>query len=550
MPGMMDTLLNVGITEQSVTSDFTADCYRRLGDGWRSVIGPSKAPDDVWAQLRAAVEAVFGSWHSERARAYRAKEGIADDLGTAVTVQAMVFGNRGPDSGTGVLFTRDPSTGEPGLYGDFMFNAQGEDVVAGTHATDTLAALGARLPDVAAELERHARTLELYYRDLCDIEFTVEAGRLWMLQVRVGKRSPRAALRIASDMANEGLITRGEAVGRVAHVLAQPPRQFIPTNGWPEPLATGLPASPGVASGVVVRETSAIEAAGGPVILVRRETSPEDVPAMARSVGILTQTGGLASHAAVVARGWGIPAVVGAGVLQVEPGTVITINGSTGAVYLGEVAGHWDEAPEVATLLAWANDLAKSPSSVPALTESRDDFLRTLAIKGTAQLDVEPDALIEKTDECVRLTTAGKRAAAELFAADAAALGEARGLELLEEFHALDERMKAIVTAWQLRDPQTLNDHSDAEYDARVLADLAMLNSDAEAWLAPLAEIGPRFDVYRKRLARAVELASTDQRFVASPRVDSYHTVWFELHEDHIRSTGRSRADEVTAGRA
>ena len=240
-------------------------------------------PDDPWAQLRAAVEAVFRSWNSDRARAYREREDIADDLGTAVTVQAMVFGNRGADSGTGVLFTRNPSTGEPTLYGDVMFDAQGEDVVAGTHAPSPIAVLDERLPEVAAELRRYARVLEHHYADLCDIEFTIEDTRLWMLQVRVGKRSPGAALRMAVDMADDPTfpLTREDAVRRVAPLLADPPRVFVPSPDAPAPLTTGLPASPGVATGEVVRRLRASRRPRRrvePVILVRAETSPEDVP--------------------------------------------------------------------------------------------------------------------------------------------------------------------------------------------------------------------------------------------------------------------------------
>jgi len=229
----------------------------------------------------------------------------------------MVFGNRGADSGTGVLFTRYPSTGEPTLYGDIMFDAQGEDVVAGGHAPQPLAVLNERLPDVAADLRRHAHLLERHYADLCDVEFTIDRGQLWLLQVRVGKRSPRAALRMAIDMAEdeEFPLSRAEAVRRVAHHLADPPRIFARAGDRPAPIATGLPASPGVATGAIVTSSYAAEAAadaGQRVILVRSETSPEDVRGMARAAGVLTARGGLASHAAVVARGWGIPAVVGA----------------------------------------------------------------------------------------------------------------------------------------------------------------------------------------------------------------------------------------------
>ncbi|HYI21398.1 MAG TPA: PEP/pyruvate-binding domain-containing protein, partial [Candidatus Limnocylindrales bacterium] len=293
MPGMMDTLLNVG------------------------------SGADPWTELRAAIESVFRSWHSPRATAYRKKEGIADDLGTAATVQAMVFGNRNHRSATGVLFTRNPATGARELYGDVLFNAQGEEVVSGTRDAEPIAVLEQRLPEVAAELAAHSYKIERHLHDAADIEFTIEDARLWMLQCRVGKRSPLAALRMAVEMAEDpGFpLSREEAVARVATILADPPRVADRPRDAGEPLTAGLGASPGVASGEIVTSPDAAVAvadAGRAVILVRRETSPDDVHGMARAAGILTSTGGLACHAAVVARGWGVPAVVGATSLTVE----------------------------------------------------------------------------------------------------------------------------------------------------------------------------------------------------------------------------------------
>jgi pyruvate,orthophosphate dikinase len=516
----------------------------------------------------------------------------------------MVFGNRDADSGTGVLFTRNPSTGERALYGDILFDAQGEEVVAGGRSTHPLAELDERLPAVAAELRRHAQLLERHYGDLCDIEFTIEHGRLWILQVRVGKRSPQAALRMAIEMATESDFpcSREEAVRRVAGQLADPPRVFVHDKPLPPAIANGLPASPGVAAGSVVTSSDAAEAAsaeGRPVILVRPETSPDDVRGMAVAVGILTSRGGLASHAAVVARGWGIPAVVGAesvrvghDMLEIDGRTLrigewITIDGGSGEVYLGELAGHWETAPQAATLLEWAAELGIEPGAhreiavgdeVPdarraAGTLSQDDLLRALLVKGnvpTDQLagalrttsdDVEPLAaplvaqgLLESMDGMLRLTDEGKLSALAAFAADRSAVGEPKTEELLDAFHTLDRRVKGIVTAWQMRvvdGEQTLNDHTDASYDAGVLEDLNTLHADAVAWLASLSAILPRFEAYAGRLAGALELAQGgDQRFVASPRVDSYHGVWFELHEDLIRVAGRRRADEAAGGRA
>jgi pyruvate,orthophosphate dikinase len=211
MPGMMDTILNLGLNDATTdglaaaTGDeaFARDCRERFRVQFREIVGVGDAPEDAWRQLRLAIEAVFRSWNSDRAVAYRRREGLRDDLGTAVTVQAMVFGNRGPDSATGVVFTRNPATGEDALYGDVLFDAQGEDVVAGTHATEPIGALDARLPEVASALRDAATRLERHSRDLCDIEFTIERGRLWLLQTRIGKRSPQAALRIAVDMADD-----------------------------------------------------------------------------------------------------------------------------------------------------------------------------------------------------------------------------------------------------------------------------------------------------------------------------------------------------------
>ena len=620
MPGMMDTVLNLGLNDATAaglaaaTGDeaFAADCLDRFRQGYRDVIGGGDVPDDPWLQLRAAIAAVFSSWNGERARAYRRHEGIADDLGTAVTVQAMVFGNRGADSGTGVLFTRNPSTGEPTQYGDIMFGAQGEDVVAGSHDPQPLAALDDRMPEAAAELRRHAELLERHYADLCDIEFTLEQSRLWLLQVRVGKRSPRAALRMAIDMAEDVTfpLTRGEAVRRVATSLADPPRVFAVAGERPTPLATGLPASPGVAGGEVVTSPEAAVAAasaGRAVILVRSETSPEDVPGMARSAGVLTTRGGLVSHAAVVARGWGIPAVVGAtdvhlrgdaveiGGVVLQSGDPITIDGSTGEIFAGDLEGSSEIAPEAATLLEWAADHgieigaaeAERPdvsataadgseaSAGDSVAEelSDDDLTRALLVRGSvtpAQLreallatEVNVERLVaslveagtvESSDGTFRLTTEGKLAALALVTDDRRAVGEERTIADLEAFHDLDGRMKEIVTAWQIRDvagEQTLNDHSDVAYDAQVLDRLAVLHADASEWLASLAAEFRRFAVYRSRLGRALDRAQGgDQRFVASPRVDSYHTVWFELHEDLIRLAGRRRSDEAAAGRA
>jgi pyruvate,orthophosphate dikinase len=419
MPGMLDTILNLGLNEETTaalarsTGDeaFAAACRQRLEKMYRDIVGVDELPHDPWLQLRGAIEAVFKSWDSDRAKSYRAREDIAADLGTAVVIQAMVFGNRGAESGTGVLFTRNPATGEDVLYGDVLFDAQGEDVVAGTHATLPIAGLGERMPQVADELRRYAHTLERHYADVCDIEFTIEQGKLWMLQNRIGKRGAQAAMRIAIDMAKDESfpLTKAEAVERVAAILADPPMTVSPSAIGDKPVvATGLPASPGIAVGAIATSPEAavdMAADGRQVILVRSETSPDDVHGMAKATGVLTSTGGLASHAAVVARGWDIPAVVGASDIEVAPGRMtigdrtwaegdeISIDGGAGVVYGEAIAAKATVAPEVAVLQGWAEalgiDLARvaqppvvsQPPEI-ATTLTADEVIRALTNKG------------------------------------------------------------------------------------------------------------------------------------------------------------------------
>jgi pyruvate,orthophosphate dikinase len=621
MPGMMDTILDLGVTTATeaglargpAREAFARDCRERLRRMFQDVVGVEALPDDPWAQLRLAVEAVFRSWNSDRAVAYRRREAIPDDLGTAVTVQAMVFGNRDGRSGTGVLFTRNPATGEAVPYGDVLFGAQGEDVVAGSHRTEPLAVLDDRLPDVARELRAHARRLEQHHADLCDIEFTIESGRLWLLQVRVGKRSPQAALRIAVDMAEEPSfpLTREDAVRRVLPLLVQPPVVTVARDPGLVPLTIGLAASPGIATGEIVTEPEAAAsaaAAGRAVILIRAETSPDDVHGMARAAGILTSRGGIASHAAVVARGWGIPAVVGAEAVVVRPdgigvggadlavGEVMTIDGSTGEVFRGTVTAATEIVPAARTLLAWAAELGISigaesdaaggeggatngrpdvPTSGEELAVTEDACLHAIGVKGFATLDalavavgapadlVKPilDRLVETglvagPGGAFRLSDAGKGRHRELLDRERVTIGTERVEAWLDAFAALDRGMKDTVTAWQLREgvpgsEPVLNDHSDRAYDRGVLERLADLAATVGAWLSTIESDSPRLAGYRRRLARAAESAiGGDHRFVASPRVDSYHGVWFELHEDLIQLAGRTRAAEVEAGRA
>ena len=610
MPGMMDTILNLGLNEQTVAglaeqsrdTAFAAACRDRLTAMFRETVGVEQVPDDPWLQLRQAIEAVFRSWNSDRARAYRRVERIPDDLGTAVTVQAMVFGNLGVDSGTGVLFTRNPATGERTFFGDVLFDAQGEDVVAGTHRTDPVATLRDRMPRVGEQLWTYAEMLERHFADMCDIEFTIEQGRLWLLQVRVGKRSPQAALRLAVDMATDPQfpLTKADAVNRVANQLATPPTTFARDPDDRPPIAHGLPASPGLASGEI--QTSPAEAirlaeTGSAVILVRAETSPEDVPAMARSKGVLTCRGGIASHAAVVARGWGIPAVVGVSGLQLSPsgvtvngrayavGDVITIDGSTGDVYPGAVHGKEVVSPDAETLLGWARELGiaiGAPSSSPtpdradtadAEAADPDEVLTTLSIRTISTVDalasaalVSPQALritldrldaeglISLTSGFVQLTEGGAARADGRRERERGAWGPAAAVEALNRFARLDKEMKDTVTSWQMRTgdgEQRINDHADSNYDAAVLARLATLHADTDRWLGSLTGAPDRMARYRRRLDRAMDaVRGGDVTFVASPQVDSFHTIWFDLHEDLIRLAGRTREDEAAAGRA
>jgi pyruvate,orthophosphate dikinase len=438
MPGMMDTILNLGLNDETAQGmirltknpRFVYDAYRRFimmfgdvvmdvpkkrfeerfselkarlgvtqdtevpADALQSLVEEFKQivrehgkefPQDPWVQLEMAIEAVFRSWNNERAVVYREREKIPHDLGTACNVQAMVFGNMGDDSGTGVAFTRDPATGEKVLYGEFLPNAQGEDVVAGIRTPLPLSALRERMPEVYQQFLEIADRLERHYRDMMDLEFTIERGKLWMLQCRVGKRTGRAAVKIAVDMVHEGLIGRDEAVLRVSpsHLdqVLHPhlDERALATGEYPL-IAQGLGASPGAASGRAMFDARrAIEhGKTEPVILVRPETNPDDVGGMLASKGILTARGGITSHAAVVARGFGIPCVVGCeaisvdeenalftvetetGTLTVREGDYISIDGNTGKVYLGNVPTQAPEmGAEMAQLLQWADQFRR-----------------------------------------------------------------------------------------------------------------------------------------------------------------------------------------------
>ena len=444
MPGMMDTVLNLGLNDETVEAlakksgdrRFAYDSYRRfitmysdvvLGvghhhfeeilddhkdrngytldtdltdDDWEEMVGRYKErleeehgepfPQDPFKQLWGAISAVFSSWMNQRAITYRRLHNIPESWGTAVNVQAMVFGNMGETSATGVAFTRNPSTGEKTLYGEFLINAQGEDVVAGIRTPQEITeaarqeagsdkpSMEKAMPSAFKELTRIYRVLEKHYRDMQDLEFTVEQDKLWMLQTRSGKRTAKAALRIAVELANEGLISRKEAVTRVdPAALDQLLHPTIDPNAERKVIATGLPASPGAAAGEIVfsaDDAETMKSQGKKVILVRVETSPEDIHGMHAAEGILTTRGGMTSHAAVVARGMGKPCVSGAGSLRVDykagtmtvagqtfrQGDFITVDGSTGQVLAGRVAMIEPAmSGEFETLMGWADEVRK-----------------------------------------------------------------------------------------------------------------------------------------------------------------------------------------------
>jgi pyruvate,orthophosphate dikinase len=442
MPGMMDTVLNLGLNAETteglaaLTGDprFAYDSYRRFIQMYSNVVlGLEHAifeeileteketkgveldteldagdlrriaalfrervqkesrqpfPENVHEQLWGAIGAVFGSWHSPRAKTYRKLHNIPEAWGTAVNVQAMVFGNRGETSATGVAFTRDPSTGEKLLYGEFLINAQGEDVVAGIRTPQPVSKIvrerqkGRRpsmeeaLPDAFVELKRICDKLEAHYRDLQDVEFTIQEGRLFMLQTRSGKRTAEASLKVAVDMVQEGLIDQNTAIGRIdPNALDQLLHPTLDPDAPKELIASGLAASPGAATGEVVftaDEAEKLAADGRAVILVRMETSPEDIHGMHAAEGILTARGGMTSHAAVVARGMGRPCVSGAGALKIDVaqgtmtigstvvrrGEIVTIDGAAGQVFKGAVPMRQPELTgDFGTLMAWADSI-------------------------------------------------------------------------------------------------------------------------------------------------------------------------------------------------
>jgi len=374
MPGMMDTILNLGMTPdveaalaaETANPAYAADTRRRFVDQFENIVG-TPPPDEPWAQLDLAIRAVLDSWHSKRATAYRHSRGIPDDGGTAVIVQAMVFGNLDDRSGTGVLFTRDPLHGDPEPYGEWLPRGQGEEIVSGRTDALHLGDLAVQLPSVHADLLAAARVLERTAGDVQDIEFTVQAGELWLLQTRAAKRTPRAALRCAIQLHHESIIGVAEVLDRVTvEQLRAVLRPHLDPAAVSEssPVAAGKPACPGIAAGVVVTDADEAERladAGRPVVLARPTTDPDDVAGMAAAVAVLTELGGSTSHAAVVCREMAVPCIVGCGTDTVTAlaGMVVTVDADSGTVYPGELAVRAPVASDdedLVTLRRWLRD--------------------------------------------------------------------------------------------------------------------------------------------------------------------------------------------------
>jgi pyruvate,orthophosphate dikinase len=571
MPGMMDTVLNLGLNDQTVEglaaasgdARFAWDSYRRFiqmyadvvleldhgafeealeiakedrgytldtelsADDLRALVGEYKGlveqqwgkpfPQDEHDQLWGAVGAVFGSWQSDRAKVYRRLNDIPADWGTAVNVQAMVFGNMGDTSATGVAFTRDPSKGDRAYYGEFLINAQGEDVVAGIRTPQYLtkaareeagakpASMEEALPEVYTELAGVFDRLETHYRDMQDIEFTVQQGKLWMLQTRSGKRTAKAALKIAVDMANEGLITREEAVARVdPQALDQLLHPTLDPEAKRDVLTKGLPASPGAASGEAVFDADTAERHAGEgksVILIRTETSPEDIHGMHAAKGILTARGGMTSHAAVVARGMGRPCVSGAGSIaidakakvmrvagrEVREGDTVTIDGSTGEVMAGEVATIQPElAGDFGTLMEWADAVRRLKVRANAETPADCQVARDFGAEGVGLCRTE-----HMFFEATRITAVRQMILAEDEAGRRVALDRLLP-EQRSDFAAIFEVMAGLPVTVRLLDPplHEFLPHEEAEF-AEVAAAAGLAVDQLKRRAAELHEFNP-----------------------------------------------------------
>ena len=671
MPGMMDTILNLGInaevesalSAESADAGYASDTHRRFVELYRKVVlgeRPEPIPTDPWVQLRAAVAAVFNSWNSPRARAYRRNREITDSAGTAVMIQAMVFGNVDASSGTGVLFSRNPMTGDALPWGEWLPCAQGEDVVSGQFTPQPLEALRHQMPDVHEELMRSTAILEADARDIQDIEFTVESARLWLLHARVAKRSPQAAVRAAVAFAEEGLISKGDAVRRLdADQIRQLPTLRLAERTTEEkPVASCEPACPGVAAGLVVTDSDeavALSRVGKSVILARPTTSPEDLQGVLAARGVMTEQGGSTSHAAVVSRELGRPCVVGCGSNTVVTlvGQRVTLDGTSGRVWTGDLT-HNENAEvasdEIGKLIEWGLPLIPirllKPEEATSECVNLDDFadewraalrpgitvrgrvldtdegikaamesgvsaavvhrrlpallaclselshsaaqpermvtpdrgvdeisefmlLRVAELKGRASIDVLADALsvpvkvaegdylslckrglCSKSGSALFITEKGRKRLKVFLTEEHADADPNAVVALYKDFSILNSEFKHIMTAWQIKPDGLLNDHSDSGHDSAVLQRLADLHLRAGPLLRRLPQLSPRLAIYESRLTRAAaRVAAGDRRYVARIIADSYHTVWFELHEELLSLAGLKREVEARAGR-
>jgi pyruvate, orthophosphate dikinase len=602
MPGMMDTVLNLGLNDDAVETlaktsgdpRFAYDSYRRFiqmysnvvldvdihnfedileqykdrkgyaldtdlnAADWRAVIADYKArvleatdkpfPQSPADQLWGAIGAVFSSWMNQRAITYRRLNAIPSEWGTAVNVQAMVFGNMGETSATGVAFTRNPSTGDNALYGEFLVNAQGEDVVAGIRTPQNITeaarkaagsdkpSLEALMPAVFKEFADTTKLLEKHYMDMQDLEFTVERGKLWMLQTRSGKRTAKAALRVAVEMANEGLISREDAITRVEPgALDQLLHPTLDPKAKPAPLATGLPASPGAASGEIVfsaDEAQALRQAGRKSILVRVETSPEDIHGMHAAEGIVTTRGGMTSHAAVVARGMGKPCVSGAGSIRIDyngqtmtaggmtlkKGDILTIDGGSGEVMKGAAAMVKAEMTgDFATLMTWADGVRRMKVRANAETPADARVARSFGAEGiglcrTEHMFFEGERIVAVREMILADNEQGRRAA----------LAKLLPMQR-QDFAELFEIMTGLPVTIRLLDPPLHEFLPKSDEEVAEVAKVMKVSPDKlRSRAAELHEFNPMLGFRGVRLAiRYPEIAEMQARAIFEGAVEA-----------------------------
>jgi pyruvate,orthophosphate dikinase len=602
MPGMLDTVLNLGLNDSSVVTlaktsgdeRFACDSYRRFiqmysnvvldiehhhfeeilesvkdrkgyvldtdlaVEDWREIIADYKStvaaasgkpfPQDPRQQLWGAIGAVFSSWMNQRAITYRRLNDIPESWGTAVSVQAMVFGNMGETSATGVAFTRNPSTGANELYGEFLVNAQGEDVVAGIRTPQNITeaarmfagseapSLETLMPEAFARFVATTHLLEKHYRDMQDLEFTIERGKLWMLQTRAGKRTARASLRVAVEMAHEGLISQEDAVARIEPAsLDQLLHPMIDPKAARKPLATGLPASPGAASGEIVFSADEAEQSrnlGRKVILVRIETSPEDIHGMHAAEGIVTTRGGMTSHAAVVARGMGKPCVSGAGTIRVDyaaqtmvaggvtlkKGDILTIDGGNGQVLEGAVAMVKPELTgEFATLMGWADAARRMKVRANAETPNDARVARSFGAEGiglcrTEHMFFEGERIVAVREMILAESAEGRRAA----------LAKLLPIQR-RDFAELFDIMTGLPVTIRLLDPplHEFLPHTEAEI-AEVAKAMGVSAQKLRARAADLHEVNPMLGFRGVRIAiRYPEIAEMQARAIFEGAVEA-----------------------------